>query len=121
MKINDLAASFLHIKESRDEEKRILDYDLKNQLLKLQRESSDVQQKLLILKKKDEIHAAKTFLEQREIEFAEISNELLDELKRAEIKEGDKLEVHVEGPIYFSVWYDTDDNVYTAGTYHKIS
>jgi hypothetical protein len=120
MKINELASSFLHVKESRDEEKRVLDYDLKNQLQDLQKGNDDVQQKLKILAKKDEIEAARHFLEARETELKQASAELLAELKRAEIKEGQKLEVHVRDSIYFSVWYDQSGEVYSAGTYHKM-
>lgn len=121
MNIKELAASFLHVKEIRDEEKRVIDYDLKRELSELQKEASTSQQKLSILAKKDEIEAAKRFLELREVEFKEISDELLDELKRAEIREGERLDVHVKEQIFFSVWYDENDVVYTAGTFHKIS
>jgi hypothetical protein len=121
MEINELASSFLHIKESRDEEKRVLNYDLKNELKKLQMDSSTAQQKLRILAKKDEIEAAKHLLELREIELNDISYALLEELKRAEIQPGDKLDIHVKDQIYFSVWYDDANQVYSAGTFHKIS
>ncbi|MFA4867968.1 MAG: hypothetical protein WC623_07215 [Pedobacter sp.] len=121
MKINELAASFLHVKESRDEEKRVIDYDLKKELSELQKGDSTPKQKLSLLAKKDEIEAAKHFLEEREIELKEVSDELLGELKRAEFKVGEKLEIHVEDQIFFSVWYDENNAVHTAGTFHKIS
>ena len=119
MKINNVAASFLHSKRSFDEEKRIIDYVLAKELKDLERLDASLDKNLKLLSKNAEIKDAKELLNQREAELKEVSNELLSMMLEASMQPEDRLETNYDGDIYFEVWYDKDHIVRTADTYQK--
>jgi len=119
MKINYVAASFLHSKRSFDEEKRLIEYVLPKELKELESLDASLDKNLKLLSKKSEIKDAKELLSQREAELREVSNELLSMMLEASMAPDDRLETNYDKNIYFEVWYDKDHIVRTADTYEK--
>jgi hypothetical protein len=121
MEINQLAELFLNVRTCRDNEKRVIEYDLAHELNELKNHFDPLTRNLSMLSKQSQIEQAKYFLQNREAELAEISSELLDKMKSLGIKPAERFPVHVQNQTYFDVWYLTDDEVCTAGNYTKIS
>jgi hypothetical protein len=119
MEIKQLASLFLDIKNIRDNEKRTIEYDLRNELNELKKQENPLTRNLTLLSKQDQIEQAKHFLKKREAELVEISSELLDQMKSQGLRPEERFPVHVQNQTYFDVWYLDDDEVCTAGYYSQ--
>lgn len=121
MEIKILAARFLELRTQRDEKRRFIDYDMKNQLKRLEADQGNVEAKLRILTFKDQIEAEEVFYQQISDELLEVIEELKPYLINLNAHANDPLTTHVHDKTYFDVWLDENQEIQSAGLYTKWS
>lgn len=121
MKIHELASSFLDLKTRRNEQERVIQYDLPRKLSDLEKRQDTVDDRLKVQEFKENIQVQKRILEQLDREFAGVREELAPLLASVGASREQPLKIHVHDQIYFNTYLDEDGEVQSPGTYHHIS
>lgn len=119
MNIHELASRFLYLKTQKEEQRRVIDYDMRNKLKKLEGDNHNVEGKLRVLDFKDKIKLAEEDYLQISAELQEVVEELKPYLIELGATRLDPLITHVQEKTYFDVWLDENKDVQCPGLYSK--
>lgn len=118
--VNQLAETFLLTKHKKDEQRRIIDFDLSKQLNELKKDRS-TQGSLRVLQFKSKIEAEEAYYEELTTELQEIENDLFPILQEINANRLDPLTTHVKDRTYFDTFLNEKGEIISPGLYTKIS
>jgi len=108
MGTKELSASFLDIRDRRDEKRRHIDYDLKPALVTLEKNRSTMDDGLRIIQKKNEINNSEELYNQLEEDLKYVIDELTPYLREIKATSVSPYITHLYNRTYSEVWLDDD-------------
>jgi putative heme iron utilization protein len=117
-RIKDLTVSYHHSEANYIEQQRIV-YVLTKELERITKNASSTEDKLRILAMKDEIRVSEIVVEDRAVELADSTAELLEGLKDANIEIDEVATFHLHDITYIDVHRTGDDSIVIFGPYSK--
>ena len=117
--INELAAKLLDTKGRRDEKERYVNYKIPAQLKEMQKNVSNVDDRIRLAKFEEECKVHTDILSGLETEVKDIEDDLKPLLIKFNATRLDPLRIHVQGDTYFDTFYE-DGEVISSGKYTMV-
>jgi len=118
MDAHDLSISFLEIKTKKDELRRLIDYDMKNELADLEKNQS-LEGKLRVIRYKSEIQAMEQSYENANDELGKTERELKPILHEIDARVDNQLMTHIQDDSYIYTYLDDKGEIVVNGPYSK--
>jgi hypothetical protein len=115
-----LALYYKETKDSLNEQRRVIDYDMRNHLAQLEKDRS-TEGNLRVLRYKSEIQQAEVVCYDRASELKDIDDDLRPILKEINAHRDDPFKIKVGNRSYFDTYISEDGEIIATGTYTKVS
>lgn len=113
-----LAKYYFDTKNSLDEQRRVIDFDMRKNLERLKQDKT-TDGNLKVLRYKSEIQSAEVAYEDRISELRSISDDLYPILAEINANRNDPFTIHVEGRTYFDIFINEEKSIQIMDLYTK--
>ncbi|AIM37568.1 hypothetical protein KO02_13380 [Sphingobacterium sp. ML3W] len=114
-----LANYYRETKEELIEQRRIIDFDMKNRLIELEKDKTTLGN-LTVLRYKSEIQSAEAVYDDRVSELKYINDELHPILTKINADRNDPFEIKIETRSFFDIYLDDNHQIVVSEAYTKL-